>query len=278
MKSELISIRPDARVKSNGCHGTLEREEWRPVKGYEGKYEVSSFGRVKSIDRTIKQSDNSTRFFEGKILKQRPNKYGYPTVKLSGPVDKNITKRLFLVHRLVMDAFVPNPDNLPMVNHRNEVKTSNYPDNMEWCDAKYNANWGTGISRRAQSQRSEVLQINPKNGEIVNRYEGVNSVKSDGFNPPSIVRCCNLKYNTHKGWFWRYAEDYNINEILETTKLICTTNPKVVLKCDKTTGEVLKEYQSLHDCNRDGFDYRGVSGCCHRRCKTYKGFIWKFKK
>ena len=117
----------------------MTEEIWRPVVGYEGLYELSSYGRVRSLDRY----DNRNRFRKGHIMKQSYCSKGYLTIDLclNGKVKK------CLVHRLVAEAFLPNPDNLPQVNHKNEVKSDNCVDNLEWCDAKYNLNYGTARIR-----------------------------------------------------------------------------------------------------------------------------------
>lgn len=100
-------------------------ERWRPVKGYEGFYEVSSLARVRSLPRV------STK---GKILKATMFNTGYYYVDLS----KNGTRTKKQVHRLVAQSFIPNPDNLPQVNHKDGVKTNLSLDNLEWCTARYN--------------------------------------------------------------------------------------------------------------------------------------------
>lgn len=110
-------------------------EEWRPVVGYEGLYEVSNLGRVRSLDRYVKGKGESYRLHKGKVLS--------PGIKSDGYLIVNLQRRMFYVHRLVTEAFLPNPDNLPEVNHKDEDKTNNRVDNLELCDHKYNMNYGT---------------------------------------------------------------------------------------------------------------------------------------
>ena len=101
-------------------------EEWRVVPGYEGLYEVSNIGNVRNVRRN-------------KLLRLQKTNNGYIRVVLS----KNGIKTGFQVHRLIAQAFLPNPDNLPQINHKDEDKTNNNVTNLEWCDAKYNNNYGS---------------------------------------------------------------------------------------------------------------------------------------
>lgn len=126
-------------------------EEWRDIKDYEG-YQVSNKGNVKSLDRIVNSCYNSKQIRKGKILKLWPDKKGYLRVSLS----KNGKDKLFFVHRLVAEAFLPNPDNLPEVNHKSEIKTQNFPQNLEWCDRKYNINYGTCLKRGHLKQSTKI--------------------------------------------------------------------------------------------------------------------------
>lgn len=113
-------------------------ENWLKVKGFEGLYEVSDLGRVRSLDRNIKQLNNGTeciRFYKGKLLTLKKEKNGYFTVHLR---NREISKHL-KVHRLVAQAFIDNPKQKPLVNHKNGVKVDNRASNLEWCTAKENS-------------------------------------------------------------------------------------------------------------------------------------------
>ena len=116
-------------------------EEWRAVPGYEGLYEVSNMGNVRNVRRN-------------KLLRLLKTNNGYIRVFLC----KNGIKTGFQVHRLVSEAFIPNPNNLPQVNHKDEDKTNNNVDNLEWCTAKYNLNYGTA---RIRSRNTKI-----KNGYV----------------------------------------------------------------------------------------------------------------
>ena len=123
-------------------------EEWKNVIGYEGLYEVSNTGQVRSLDRYVKYSNGRIHLHKGKVLSPVKDKYGYLTVVLSC----NGKQKTIKIHRLVAQAFLPNPDNLPQVNHRDEVKLNNCVDNLEWCSAKYNLSYGTARIRERDTK------------------------------------------------------------------------------------------------------------------------------
>ena len=114
-------------------------EEWRPVVGYEGLYEVSNTGQVRSVDRYVKYSDGRIHLHKGKVLSPVKSNLGYLLVSLCC----NGKYKMFLVHRLVAEVFIENFDNLPEINHKDEDKTNNSVDNLEWCDRSYNINYGS---------------------------------------------------------------------------------------------------------------------------------------
>lgn len=127
----------------------------RSVKGYEGYYEVDCLGRVYSLDRVITVNDNGRVYDKpvaGKVMGQTVKSNGYKAVTLT----KDGICKEFYVHRLVAEAFIPNPDGLPMANHKDEDKTNNFAENLEWCTNEYNVNYGTAKERRAKKIRGRV--------------------------------------------------------------------------------------------------------------------------
>lgn len=169
------------------------KEYWKPVVGYEGLYMVSNWGRVKSI-----------KFGKERILKQWTNKDGYLQVSLF----KNNKRKNFRVHRLVAEAFIPNLDNLPQVNHRDENPLNNNVDNLEWCSAKYNCNFGTRIERiitkTTNGKLSKTVLQYTLDGQFVREWESTNECGRNGFNQGNIADCCKGKRKTHKGFIWKY--------------------------------------------------------------------------
>jgi len=151
-------------------------EEFRDVVGYEGLYEVSDWGRIRR---------------NGKILKPVKDTKGYFQVDLY----KNGIKKRALIHRLVAYAFISNPDNLPQINHRDENKTNNTVDNLEWCDNKYNTNY---------SHSKPVLQYD-RLGNFIREWSSAKKVEEElGICNSSISSCCSGKYNSAGGFVWRF--------------------------------------------------------------------------
>ena len=124
------------------------QELWKDIIGYEGLYQVSNLGRVKSLER-VTISKNGKRYTCQELCLRFGNIKGYKFVVLR----KNCKSRQVLVHRLVAQAFIPNLDNLPEVNHKDENPANNCVDNLEWCTHKYNSNYGTAKIRMIESKK-----------------------------------------------------------------------------------------------------------------------------
>lgn len=184
----------------------MEKEIWKDIKDYEGLYQVSNWGRVKSL--------NYLHHKKVAILKLYKNRFGYMRVILQ---KDGIVKNYF-VHRLVATAFLENPENLPQVNHKDEDKTNNFvgtPENnykdgnLEWCDCKYNTNYGTGIKRRSYKTSKKlskpVLQFT-LDGIFIREWESTRECGRNGFHQGHVWSCCVGKQKQHKGYIWKYKE------------------------------------------------------------------------
>lgn len=167
------------------------KEIWKDIEGYPN-YQVSSMGRVKSL--------NYNKTGKEGILKSTKDKGGYHQVNLC---KDGLVKR-FLIHRLVASAFLDNPNNLPQVNHRDEDKTNNRVENLEYCNRIYNLNYGTRIERVAKAKSIPILQFT-LDGEFVKKWDGVRKVEKElGFYNGNISKCCKGKYKSAHGYKWHY--------------------------------------------------------------------------
>lgn len=172
-------------------------EIWRDIKGFEGKYQVSDLGRVKSL--------NYNHTGKERILAGIKNTNGYLYVDLYKG-----RKMRRAVHRLVAEVFLLNPEGLSQVNHKDECKTNNVVSNLEWCDSKYNNNFGTRNERVAKAKRNDPNQSKPvyqyaKDGSLVRSYpSGMEAERQTGYKQSAISACCNGKYKQSYGYIWSY--------------------------------------------------------------------------
>ena len=181
-------------------------EIWKDIKGYEGLYQVSNLGRVKHLEFTRPNLlTGGVSTIKEKVLKQRLTLYGYYTVLLS----KNGKKRWYFVHRLVAEAFIPNPDNLPFVNHKDENKVNNISSNLEWCTARYNSNYGTRNRRLSDTKTNNTYNTKQvlcvETGII---YPSVREAARQTNIPNTNIGACCLNKPHCKiagGYHWKYV-------------------------------------------------------------------------
>lgn len=178
-------------------------EVWKDIVGYEGLYQVSNIGRVKSLDH---YASNGVKIilYSGRVLKQTKNKNGYYSVMFS----KNSETKRKYVHRLVAEAFIENPNNLNEVNHKDESRTNNCVDNLEWCDRNYNLNYGRLQEKSAITRGIPVLQYDMSGTFIAEYYSIRNAAKMIGrkHGDVPIGECCKGKRKQAYGYIWRYKE------------------------------------------------------------------------
>ncbi len=181
-------------------------EIWKPVVGFEGAYEVSNLGNVRSIDRIRNAAYGASAKIRGRMMAIRKNTNNdYLLVRLV----KDGRTHHCLIHRLVAMAFLPNPLNLPEVNHRDEDKQNNTCTNLEWCSRKYNINYGTARERTTKKRSFEVIQYSLIGGEIKRYTSAREAARAIGKSQAPISKCCvgSHGYRTAYGYVWRYAKD-----------------------------------------------------------------------
>lgn len=177
------------------------QEIWKDIEGYEGLYQVSNQGNVKSLETW--DVNKGCYVKREKLLKFDYHRRGYQIVTLTS---KKKRKR-HQVHRLVAKAFIANPENLPQVNHKDENKQNNHISNLEWCTNYYNNQYGSRNERAANKLKKHVVQFD-YGMHMIKKYDSVvDAVKQNNFKTAtSISECCNGKRKTAYGYVWKYKE------------------------------------------------------------------------
>lgn len=240
---------------------SLENEIWKPIKGYEGYYEISNLGRVKSIERFVKQG-KLNRHVSEKLKSESINPYGYPTVTLC----KDRRSRSYPIHRLIAEAFIPNPENKPQVDHINTNRKDYSLSNLRWVTSKENSNNEKTLAHCQQntytkevSQRSNftkklrktktapitVYQYS-KDGNFIKEYQSSNDAcRQTGISASAIRRVINDNTQSAGGYLWTSKLVDNIKYEHRPNSL-----SKHVLQFDKD-GNFIKEWKSMNEAAKE---------------------------
>lgn len=203
---------------------TISNEIWKPIRGYEDLYEISSLGRIKSKERIV-HATNRTMIYQEKILKPFKVGKGYLSICL---VRDN--KKKFFIHRLVAESFIDNPNNYTDIDHINTIKTDNRVNNLRWVSKSMNMKNPITVKRLsiATTNNPSYNNCSPVvcllDGEVIKEYKSIASAKRDGFSYSSIQRCLYGIYKQHNGFQWMYLSDYE--NLANKSKNIESTNEK----------------------------------------------------
>lgn len=184
---------------------------WKDIEGFEDYYQVSNCGLVKSLSRTITRGNGSYKIKE-RILSPAKHKSGYLYVVLSKDGLDYVKK----VHRLVAEAFVPNPNNLPCVNHKDENKRNNVATNLEWCTHQYNINYSGNTIKAAKAISVKIVSIDKDGNKTL--YDSINlAARYINGDASCITKVAKLINKSHKGYVWRYASSFTKDELSKMT-------------------------------------------------------------
>lgn len=184
-------------------------EHWKDIKGFEGLYQVSDLGNVRSCDRAVVLYRNGypvRQLHKGRVLIPQPRRHGYLSVWLY----KGETRKQYAVHRLVAEEFCEKKDGCNEVNHKNEDKTDNRAENLEWCDRIYNVNYGSCQQRRGLKQRNgptsrRVRQLD-MDGNVLNEFPSLaEAYRQTGTRQSSICFMISGRYTHANGYKWEYV-------------------------------------------------------------------------
>lgn len=164
-------------------------EIWKDIIGYEGYYQVSSYGNVKSLRYRKTRTE--------RLLKQWKDKRGYCKVELFN--------KAFSVHRLVACAFIPNPENKYSVNHKNEIKHDNNVENLEWMTNAENHNYGNRNRIVGEKRKKKIVRLSME-GDVLQYYDSIKDATLEGYRNTCISLCCYGKIKHHKGYIFKFVE------------------------------------------------------------------------
>lgn len=246
-------------------------EQWRKIKGFEGLYEVSSEGRVRSLDRYVTGVDGVTRKHFGRVL--RPGfTHGYAFVHLND-AERGRRRRCY-VHRLVGETFIPNPQNLPQINHKDECRAHNNVKNLEWCNAKYNNNYGNHSHRLSKAQSIAIVTYNMYTGKTMRYPSAAAASRELSLDTGHIAKVLKGKSNSHKGYIFMYDDQYS-PEKMKAKYDKANLNKPIIAK--NYLGQFINKYrtraEAAQDLNVDGSE---ISKALYGKLKHVKGYRFSF--
>lgn len=257
--------------------------------GFEGFYEVSSFGRLRSLDRVQVNARGAVRRIRGRMISLDSLGNGYPVSVLM----RNGEKKVVRIHRLVAEAFIPNPDNLPMIDHIDTDRQNNRVENLRWVDSKGNANnpitkmksaisstkefgsgWKTILTKNARGSCKAEIPICQftLEGEFIRRYRSYSEASAEtGIERCPLRRAVNGSYRQAGGFLWAKEGERPNERFINTS-----TWSKKVYQYDKN-GSFIREWISACEAERS-LRITNISRCIRFPGRTAGGYRWSFVK
>lgn len=252
-------------------------EIWKDIPEYNGRYQASTLGRIRSTDKTVLKSNGNTEFYKGKILKPFTGTGGYLYVRVAKKANDFHPKK---VHGLIALTFIPNPNNYPIINHKDETRTNNCVDNLEWCTHKYNVNYGHCIEKSAKARinspnlSKEINQYDLEGNYLRSFPSAAEAARFLGrevkVTACRIGQCCRGIFktgNSSYGYLWKFATSENKGKHIEKLQVgfpiyQYSLDYKVIKKWDNVKSAV----EALN------LDYSNISRACkyNRTCGGYR--------
>lgn len=248
---------------------TKQKEIWKIYPDYDF-IEVSNLGRGRSKDRYVPSKNGGKRLAKGHILKQYQERSGYMRVKFK----VNGETKSVLVHRMVATCFIPNPDNLPEVNHIDNDRTNNTVSNLEWCTRQYNSDYKKMFGTSpAQLFGCPVFAVNLKTGKVLRFETQSEAARQLGIPSSNINMVIKGKMNTAGGyWFTECESEITEEKIQEIRDGMHSLSG--VIAVNPETGEV-SWFESQHEAGRQlGFDYRNINNVVKGKQNTAHGYYF----
>ena len=263
----------------------FENERWENIKG--SNHSVSTCGRVRRDAHSTKQFINGiyakTLTYKARIMRLTLSPLGYYHTRIS--INGTLTD--VRINRLVAEAFIPNPDNLPHVNHKNEDTTDNRMENLEWCTPEYNNNYGTARKRliatriKKDSEKWRTIKQFSLDGRLIRSFKYKSLLEKAGFDYYAIDKCCHHIVPSAFGYIWRYnddpfSSDFKVRTIDDRNEL-GQVAPTPVIQYD-LNGNPIKEYPSMTEAAiaMNG-NTTTIGLCCNGRNQRAYDYMWRRK-